>query len=416
MQILEPNHNKPLIMHIDLNSAFASIEQQARPHLRGRPVAVAAYSTPNACIVAPSIEAKKLGIKTGFRVRDARLICPDIVVLTPDPQKYRDFHLKFRKLVSTYSPDVTPKSIDEVVINFSSVEKFNPDLVNVALEIKKRIRTEIGDFLKVSIGIGANRFLAKTGAGLHKPDGLDVITHKNLLEVYKSLKLTDLCGINSRFAARLNAEGIFTPLDFYNADELTLKKVFKSILSYYWSLRLRGYEIDDFKSPTRSIGNDYALYIPTDSRQELSRFLLKLSEKTGRRLRRKGLSAYGVHAAFVYEDWTFWHKGKTFDRSFYTTKELYKNIMLLFGYQPVQKKISKISIACFNLVENGRNQLDLFDESKVNDLQDAMDEINDRYGEFVISPALMMGMNDLVLDRIAFGGVKEMENIYGSSV
>jgi DNA polymerase IV len=282
------------------------------------------------------------------------------------------------------------------------------------MEIKQRIRDEIGDFLKVSIGVGTNRFLAKTGAELHKPDGLDVITHENLLEIYKSLKLIDLCGINSRFAARLNAEGIFTPLDFYNANQPTLKKVFKSILGYYWFLRLRGYEIDDFKSPTRSIGNDYALYIPTDDKRELARFFLKLSEKTGRRLRRKGLSAYGIHAAFIYEDWTFWHKGKTFDRSFFTTSDIFKKVMLLAGYQPVHKKISKISIACYSLAENSRSQLDLFEEDRGEKLQDAMDEINDRYGEFVVSPALMMGMNDLVLDRIAFGGVKEMNEIYGT--
>lgn len=401
-----------MIMHIDLNSAFASIEQQAHPHLRDRPVVVAAYSTPNACIVAPSIEAKKWGIKTGFRVRDARLLCPDVVVLTPDPQKYRDFHIKFKKLVSDYSPDVVPKSIDEVVINFSSVNKMHPDLVRIAQEIKQRINAEIGDFLKVSIGIGTNRFLAKTGAGIHKPDGLDVITHFNLEDIYKSLKLIDLCGINTKMQARLNAEGIFTPLDFYNADQAKLKKVFKSILGYYWYMRLRGYEIDDFKSPTKSIGNDYALYIPVQDRKELGRFLLKLTEKMGRRLRRKGMSAYGIHVAFIYDDYSYWHKGKTFNQSSYTTSDLYRKVLLVANQETDKKAVSKISVSCFNLVENKRNQMDLFGETKEEDLQDAMDEINDRYGEYVIHPALMMNMKELILDRIAFGGVKEMNEIY----
>jgi DNA polymerase IV len=236
---LLPNHNNPMIMHIDLNSAFASIEQQAHPHLRNRPVVVAAYSTPNACVVAPSIEAKRFGVKTGCRVRDARLLCPDVIVLTPDPQKYRDFHIKFKKLVMDYSPDVVPKSIDEVVINFSSLRNLNPNLSEIALDIKKRINKEIGDWLKVSIGIGTNRFLAKTGASLHKPDGLDVITHENLKKVYETLKLIDLCGINTRLQARLNVDGIYTPLDFYYADQQRLKKIFKSILGYYWFMRLR---------------------------------------------------------------------------------------------------------------------------------------------------------------------------------
>ncbi len=409
-----PNHNKPMIMHIDLNSAFASIEQQAHPHLRNRPVAVAAYSTPNACIVAPSIEAKRYGIKTGFRVRDAKLLCPDLVVLTPDPQKYRDFHLKFKRLVSDYSPDVVPKSIDEVVINFSSVSKMHPDLIRIAQEIKERINNEIGDFLKVSIGIGTNRFLAKTGAGLHKPNGLDVITHNNLLDIYKSMKLIDLCGINVKLQARLNSEGIFTPLDFYKADQAKLKQVFKSILSYYWFMRLRGYEIDDFKSPTKSIGNDYALYMPVLDKKELSRYLLKLTEKMGRRLRRKSLTAQGIHVAFIYDDYTYWHKGKTFPQAYYTTQDLYKKVIYVANQQPEEKPISKVSISCFNLAPNLQNQLNMFGDTKSQDLQDAMDEINDRYGEFVVHPALMMNMDELVLDRIAFGGVKEMGEIYGS--
>lgn len=410
-----PNHNKPMVMHIDLNSAFASIEQQAHPHLRDKPVVVAAYSTPNACIVAPSIEAKKYGIKTGFRVRDARLLCPDIIVLTPDPQKYRDFHLKFRKLVSDYSPDVVPKSIDEVVINFASVSRLHPDLPFIAHEIKQRINSEIGDFLKVSIGIGTNRFLAKTGAGLHKPDGLDVITHENLVDVYKSMKLTDLCGINTRMQARLNTEGIFTPLDFYSADQVKLKQVFKSILSYYWYMRLRGYEIDDFKSPTKSIGNDYALYIPVLDKKDLNRYLLKLTEKMGRRLRRKGLSAHGIHVALIYDDYTYWHRGKTFAEAYYTTQDLYKKVVYVVSQQPEEKPISKISVSCFDLIPNLQNQLNLFGEVKSQNIQHAMDEINDRYGEFVIHPALMMNMDELVLDRIAFGGVKEMDEIYGSN-
>lgn len=106
-------------MHIDLNSCFATAEQQANPLLRGKPIVVAAYDTPNGCVIAPSVEAKKLGIKVGMRVRDARLLCKNIVVRLPDPPKYRDIHLKFCRLFKTYSPNVTPKSIDEAIIDFS---------------------------------------------------------------------------------------------------------------------------------------------------------------------------------------------------------------------------------------------------------------------------------------------------------
>ena len=129
------NHNAPHLMHIDLNSCFATIEQQANPLLRGKPVVVAAYDTPNACIVAPSIEAKRLGIHTGMRVREAWLLCREIIVRMPDPPKYRDVHQKFCKIFKDYSPDVTPKSIDEAVIDFSDVLRLQPDLVAIGREI-----------------------------------------------------------------------------------------------------------------------------------------------------------------------------------------------------------------------------------------------------------------------------------------
>jgi len=113
------NHNEPLLMHVDLNSCFASVEQQASPHLRGKPVVVAAYASANGCVVSPSIEAKQLGIKTGMTVRDARIIYPDVIVRTPDPAKYRHVHKQFAAIFHDYSPDVTPKSIDEAVIDFT---------------------------------------------------------------------------------------------------------------------------------------------------------------------------------------------------------------------------------------------------------------------------------------------------------
>src|SRR3954462_7279919 len=111
------NHNAPTILHVDLNSAFSTIEQQANPLLRGKPIVVAAYDSPNGCVVAPSIEAKQYGIKTGMTVRDAKLLCPTVIVRKPNPDLYRAVHLQFRRIFRDYSPDVTPKSIDEVTVH-----------------------------------------------------------------------------------------------------------------------------------------------------------------------------------------------------------------------------------------------------------------------------------------------------------
>jgi DNA polymerase-4 len=169
-------------------------------------------------VVAPSIEAKTYGIKTGMTVRDARLLYPAVIVRTPDPTKYRYVHLLFRKIFRDYSPDVTPKSIDEAVIDLThTLPLFSGGVVGIGREIKRRFRTEIGEWMRCSIGVSTNRFLAKLAAGLKKPDGLEIIDHTNVLAVYSRLKLLDLCGINTRYQARLNAHGIFTPMEFYNS-------------------------------------------------------------------------------------------------------------------------------------------------------------------------------------------------------
>src|ERR671914_972741 len=282
------NHNPPTIMHVDPNSCFATIEQQANPLLRGKPIVVAAYDSPGGCVVAPSIEAKQYGIKTGMTVRDAKLLYPKVIVRTPDPSKYRAVHLLFRRIFRDYSPDVTPKSIDEAVIDLThTLCLFKGTVVDIGKEIKKRFREEIGEWMQCSIGVSTNRFLAKLAASLHKPDGLDIIDHTNVLDIYKDVSLLDLSGINTRFQARLNAAGIFTPMEFYQAPlELLKKQVFQSILGYYWYLRLRGHEIDAVDFSRKSFGNTYALGKQTNDNRELFRLLMKLCEKTGRRLRR----------------------------------------------------------------------------------------------------------------------------------
>src|SRR6266487_4399280 len=135
---LQLNRNDPRIMHIDLNSCFATVEQQANPLLRGKPIVVAAYNSPNGCVVSPSIEAKRYGIKTGMIVRDAKVLCPQVIVKTPDPPNYRAIHLQFKKIFQDYSPDVVPKSIDEAIIDFTHTYALHKKtLTEIGMEIKR---------------------------------------------------------------------------------------------------------------------------------------------------------------------------------------------------------------------------------------------------------------------------------------
>lgn len=404
------NPKASTIMHIDLNSCFATVEQQANPHLRGKPIAVAAYNSASGCIIAPSVEAKRLGIKVGMRVKEGRILCPTLIVREPDPWKYRNVHIALRRIIENYTNDFFPKSIDEFVLNLEGYPAYSLGMVSVAREIKERIKREVGEWLTVSIGISTNRFLAKTASGLNKPDGLDEINIKNHLDIYKKLELTDLNGIKTQNAARLNSVGIYSVLDFYESDIKKLKAAFNSISSYYWYLRLKGWEIDDVVFARRSYGNSYALPKPFYKLEDLSPILSKLVTKMTARLRKAEYKARGVHVAVVYRDGGYWHKGVGFERELFDTADIYKEAFRILKKSPYKKPVRNLAVSCFNLVKNETTQLDLFDDiGKKKEVAKAVDKVNNRWGEFVITPARLLSAKEDVQDRIAFGNVKESE-------
>lgn len=408
---LKFNPNPSAIMHIDLNSCFATVEQQANPHLRGKPIAVAAYTTPSGCILAPSVEAKRYGLKTGMRVRKGKRLCPGLVVLPADPDKYRSVHLALRKIVSDYTDKFNPKSIDEFVLDLEEYPAFDRGMFKVAREIKQRIRKEVGEWLTVSVGIAPNRFLAKTASGLHKPDGLDEINKDKFGEVYKDLELTDLCGIAERNAAKLSGAGVYTVTDFYEAPLLRLKTAFKSILAYYWYVRLRGWEIDDIEFNRRSFGNSYALPKPYWRIEDLAPILSKLVEKTGTRLRRSGYKTKGISLSLNYRDGGYWNKSEKLSKELFDSRDILKGAMKLLSKSP-RRPVRILAVSCFNLSKRDNLQLTFFEDVQSKEsLTDSIDRINKTWGDFTIGSAKTAKLKDSVHDRISFGGVKELEEL-----
>ncbi len=409
------NLDIPSVMHIDLNSCFATAEQQAYPNLRGKPLVIAAYTHSTGCILAPSIEAKRWGIKTGMSVREAYRICPSVIVRDPDVGLIRDVHRKFKYVLKHYAVSVTPKSIDELVLDFTGSHALERSLVDVGREIKKRIRLDIGEWISCNVGISTNRFLAKLAASLHKPDGLDVITEENAAKVYESLSLTDLPGINKGYAGRLQSCGIYSPSAFFQATSEVLEhQVFKSICGNQWYMRLRGWEVDISEAKRKSFGQSYALQEQTDDPKKIARLTMKLCEKMGRRLRKGGYCARGLRVDCLYTDVSSWHLGKTFATSLYTTRDLFEYTLILLNEQPVRKILRNLSICCFDLTPIAVYQQSLFQdvENKKLTVQKAMDSINDTWGEFSVTTARMMGMKNIILDRISFGNVRDLEELY----
>jgi DNA polymerase-4 len=403
----------PQILHIDLNSCFATVEQQARPLLRGRPLGVTNRLTKNACVVAASYEAKARGVTVGMTFSQARLLCPDLLMVETDPPKYHYVYTELVGIMKSYSPNVGMKSIDEGVIDFHGTrENINRrPLAVIGQEIKQRLRDEVGPWMKCNVGIAPNRFLAKTAASLNKPDGLDVITYKNLRPTLASLELTDLTGIAERNQARLNAAGIYTPLQLLDAAPDTLvRKVFRSVCGEDWHKRLRGWEVDDMEYSTKTIGRQFVMDDYSASEEKVRNRLAHLCESTGLKMRHKGFCARGISLYIQYKTGDAWHSRKAFKSSFYTTPEIFRRALLLFNQHPRHDYVVMISVSCYLLEPANSNQMSILEEvNKEAYLTEAIDEINDRYGNYTVTFANSLGANKQIKQKIPFGSTRYFE-------
>ena len=413
------NTAEPTIMHIDLNSCFATVEQQARPMLRGRPVAIVNRRTEHTMIVTCSYEAKAMGVKLGMRLKDAKKLCPDLIGLESDPPKYKYVYHQLLRIMNDYSAHVRMKSIDEGIIDFSEAPQdlLSRGLESIGYEIKQRLWDEIGCAMNCNVGIATNRFLAKTAASLHKPNGLDVITHSNIRAIFSELDLEDLTGIAQHNRARLESVGILTPLEFLDTPEDVLRTiVFKSVNGTYWHKRLHGWEADKRDFPIRTAGRQYVLESYKMPRMEVLRRLHHLCEETGAKIRSQGLVARGVSVhARSYSDqgrgWggSYWHSRHMSSTPFFSNKTIFEIAKKLFESAPVFVK--EIGVSCYELSERDNNdQLSLFADDIAHErmVTDTLDDINARFGPRTIVSADTLNTTKFLHAKIPFGSTRYM--------
>jgi len=403
------NTERPLVMHIDLNSCFATVEQQARPMLRGRPVAVMNRRTENTSIVTASYEAKECGVKVGMKGWEAKKLCPELVMLESDPPKYRYVYRKMLGIMKRYSAHITMKSIDEGIIDFHETTDAirDRDLVDIGHEMKQNLRDEIGRAMRCNVGISTNRFLAKTAASLHKPDGLDVIDCTNLRSTLATLRLTDLTGIAHRNERRLNTVGIYSPLEFLDANVETLQKVvFKSVVGTWWYQRLRGYEVDDVTHDLKTVGRQYVLESHDLPRAMIIKRLHHLCESVGGKLRSQRRSARGVFVYAKTYDRQYWHARRMCDLPFFSNAAIYAQALLLFAGAP--GNIREIGVSCYELSDKTSDQLSLFGDELAREqhITEAIDDINKRFGDRTIHVAETLGTSKFVKQKIPFGSTR----------
>jgi Nucleotidyltransferase/DNA polymerase involved in DNA repair len=404
------NTADPTTLVIDLNCAFASIEQQHDPKLRGRPLAVAAYATDAATIVSSSREARDLGIKTGMRVYEGKAIFPRLVVMEPNPPRYRAVSDRLIEILEHHSPDVLRMSIDEASVNLAGT----PDLVRLGPEgvgraVKSALRDEIGECVTCSVGVSTSIWMAKQASNLNKRNGLERIDHTNLVSVFERLELTDLSGIAEATAARLRRAGIHKALDFLyaNPDQLGLAGM-RADFANTWHQRLRGFEVSSFEGVARkSYSHSHVLARATSSQPELEELLMRLSDMVGRRLRAAGRRGSVISIGVVYRpDVDRFSKQSKLAKPIATGDEIYKAALKLLAARDTRLHVGTLGVGLSGLSEADPGQMDLFsDPSPPRDarLENAMDAIRNRFGEDAVQRARLLGRASVVRDRIAFG-------------
>lgn len=403
----------PTTLVVDLNCAFASIEQQHDPALRGRPLAIAAYATDAATIVSSSREARDLGIKTGMRVFEAKAIFPRIVVREPNPPRYRDASDRLVAIMERHSPDVLRMSIDEASLSLAgtpNLARLGPEGVGRA--IKGAVREEIGECVTCSIGVSTSIWMAKQASNLNKRDGLERIDHTNLVQVFGRLRLTDMSGIAEATAARLERAGIRTPLEFLRASPEQLRLAgWHTEVARSWLQRLRGFEGGHFTSAARkSYSHSHVLARATSSQHDLEELLMRLSDMVGRRLRAAGRRGSVVSVSVVYRP-----RAGRFSRQMKLPApisrgdEIYRAALQLLVAREPGRDVGTLGVGVTGLSAASTDQMALFGESGVSAkpkddrLESAIDAIRDRFGEDAVQRARLLGRAKVVRDRIAFG-------------
>lgn len=397
-------------LFIDFNSYFASVEQQMRPELRGKPVAVVPVMADTTCCIAASYEAKKFGIKTGTPVWEAKRVCRNLHVVEARPALYVEYHHKLLHAVDTCIPIDQVFSIDEMVCELTSSQQQRERAVQLAHDIKKTIASTVGTELRCSIGIAPNPFLAKTATDMQKPDGLVVIDTADLPQCLYPLQLSDLCGVGRRMEKRLREHGINTVKELCAADKTLLHKIWNGIEGERMYAKLRGEILYTPPTHKSSIGHSHVL--PPSLRTDENAFavLHRLLQKAAMRLRSYGYTAGGLYAGVRYLNRTSWSDKLTFTNT-QDTIQLLNALTTLWKRKPISDAAPlKVGVTLFKLNEEKNDTLTLFSLGKGSaKFNAAIDKLNMRYGKNTVYFGGAHSALEAAPMRIAFNHIPDMD-------
>lgn len=387
---IQAENNLVQWLFLDLNAYFASCEQQENPALRGKPLLIVQTITDSACTIAASYEAKRLGIKTGTLVRDAKQICRDVIAVKANHALYSHYHERILKAVDTCLPIEKVLSIDEMACRLMGTERQVPVARALALKIKDVLRNQVGECMTCSIGLAPNIFLGKVGSDIQKPNGLVVITKENLPDVMLDMKLQDIYGIGPRMEQRLNRSGIYDVSQLWQASSTHMRRVWGGINGVLFYQMLHGVDIQPpSSSQTKSMGHQHVLEPELRNKAGAKNFAHHLLAKAAERLRRNDYYCrrLGLSLSWLGNNGSHWDDigfQETCDTGF-----LLARLENLWGRLPPFKPLA-VGVVLFGLVPASKHQGDLFaTNTKQQKLSPLIDQINQRYGRHTLGFGLL---------------------------
>jgi DNA polymerase-4 len=406
-------------LFVDCDSYFASVEQHLDPQLRGRPVGVAPVMAESSCCIAASYEAKAYGVKTGTRISDARVMCPGIAIVESKPSEYVKFHHRVIAAVEDCIHVEAVLSIDEMWAWLPFNWREPATVEAIGRKIKETVARDVSPVIRVSIGAGPNRYLAKIASKMRKPDGLFIIRPPELPGVLFELELRDFTGIGRSMEARLHASGIHTVEDLCQARKESMRGAWGGVLGdRFWHL-LRGEEVPDQETSRKSIGHSHVLPPDCRSPDKAWPILCKLLHKACERLRAAGLLTGALTIQLAYLGGPGWSADTRMTETD-STMLLMRLMDKLWKERPDPRgKILQVGLTLTRLVERANHTPSLFATSdadtipvtdeKQHRLDETLDKLRARYGRSVVYFGSVQDARESAPMRISFTHIPKPE-------
>lgn len=407
--------NPKRILHIDINAYFATMLQQENPFLRGRPVGVV-KSHGRSCVIACSKEAKKLGVKTGCRVPDARALAPNIILVPANFQMCLDATRRLKKIFESIAPDTEIFSLDEAFIDLTDCAMLYPDARRVAQRIQSEIKDKLGEWVTCNIGISYNKLLAKLTSEMSPKGSITEVTADNLDAILASAKFSEVCGIGYRLQKKLEAIGVANPYMINMISDEELEQQF----GLFWGPELRriGRGEDshllahkDTNPYMKSVGRSITGYKLCDDENQIRSVLYNLMEETTYKVRRMNMAGRYISIGLFGHDDAWWahrtlkyyvrHTSEMFDLLY---NGLYKHWTRNF---PVIKYIVGLSM----LKPMHEVPIPLIGNwDKRDRVYSAIDKVSEKYGLFTVRSGVMV---DTPIIRTEVTGYLGDKKFYG---